>query len=157
MFGRYVYAIGGNREAAEYSGIPVRRVETLTYVISAGLGGRGRGLLRGLHRADVAAGGHRLRALRDRGGGARRVSLRGGEGTVLGIDHRLVHHAGHRQRHQHVPVALPGRARACRGILRLDTNWTFIIIGAVILVAVVLDQVVHMVQAKRQLRKTMSS
>ena len=28
VFGRYVYAIGGNRDAAEYSGIPVKRVET---------------------------------------------------------------------------------------------------------------------------------
>jgi ribose transport system permease protein len=27
VFGRYVYAIGGNRDAAEYSGIPVKRVE----------------------------------------------------------------------------------------------------------------------------------
>src|SRR4051794_37361085 len=39
VFGRYVYAIGGNREAAEYSGIAVKRVETITYVISAFLGG----------------------------------------------------------------------------------------------------------------------
>ena len=39
VFGRYVYAIGGNRDAAEYSGVPVRRVETLTYVISAFSGG----------------------------------------------------------------------------------------------------------------------
>src|SRR5213079_3248736 len=39
VFGRYVYAIGGNRDAARYSGINVKRVETLTYVISAGLAG----------------------------------------------------------------------------------------------------------------------
>jgi ribose transport system permease protein len=39
VFGRYVYAIGGNREAAEYSGINVRKLETLTYMISSGLGG----------------------------------------------------------------------------------------------------------------------
>ena len=30
-----------------------------------------------------------------------------------------------------------------RRIFRLDNNWTFIIIGGVILVAVVLDQVAH--------------
>ena len=35
---------------------------------------------------------------------------------------------------------------------RLDANWTFIIVGSVILIAVVLDQVVHVVQAKRSLR-----
>ena len=81
------------------------------------------------------------------------VSLRGGEGTVRGLDHRLVHHAGDRQRHQHVPVALPRRRAASARILRLDHNWTFIIIGAVILVAVVLDQVAHIVQAKRRTRR----
>ena len=54
VFGRYVYAIGGNRDAAEYSGITVKRVETLTYVISAGLARRRRRLLRRVHRADVA-------------------------------------------------------------------------------------------------------
>jgi ribose transport system permease protein len=37
-------------------------------------------------------------------------------------------------------------------IWRLDQNWTNIIIGMVILVAVVLDQVVHLVQAKRRIR-----
>jgi ribose transport system permease protein len=40
-----------------------------------------------------------------------------------------------------------------RRIFRLDNNWTFIIIGAVILVAVVLDQAAHMVQSKRRTRR----
>jgi ribose transport system permease protein len=39
VFGRYVYAIGGNREASRFSGIPVKRIETTTYVISAFLAG----------------------------------------------------------------------------------------------------------------------
>jgi ribose/xylose/arabinose/galactoside ABC-type transport system permease subunit len=34
-FGRYVYAIGGNEEAARISGIPVARVKISVYVISA--------------------------------------------------------------------------------------------------------------------------
>jgi ribose/xylose/arabinose/galactoside ABC-type transport system permease subunit len=34
-FGRYVYAVGGNEEAARISGIPVARVKVLVYVISA--------------------------------------------------------------------------------------------------------------------------
>ena len=38
-------------------------------------------------------------------------------------------------------------------IWRLDPNWTFIIIGAVILSAVILDQIVHLVQAKRRIRR----
>jgi ribose transport system permease protein len=41
-FGRYVYAIGGNQEAARVSGIPVARVKASVYIISgvcAGIGG----------------------------------------------------------------------------------------------------------------------
>ena len=41
-FGRHLYAVGGNREAARLSGVPVERVQLAAYVISgllAGLGG----------------------------------------------------------------------------------------------------------------------
>lgn len=41
VFGRYVYAIGGNAEAARLSGVPVRRVLLSVYVISAALAGLG--------------------------------------------------------------------------------------------------------------------
>lgn len=40
--GRYIYAVGGNREAARLSGVPVRRVLLIAYIASAlfaGLGG----------------------------------------------------------------------------------------------------------------------
>ncbi len=56
VFGRYVYAIGGNREAAKYSGIPVKRVETMTYMISAGLAGVAGICDAALHRPDEPAG-----------------------------------------------------------------------------------------------------
>ncbi|MFA6544497.1 MAG: ABC transporter permease [Limisphaerales bacterium] len=42
VLGRYIYAVGGNRLAARFSGVPVRRVLFLSYVVSgllAGLGG----------------------------------------------------------------------------------------------------------------------
>jgi ribose transport system permease protein len=42
ILGRYLYAVGGNREAARLSGVPVRRVLLLAYVtcgLLAGLGG----------------------------------------------------------------------------------------------------------------------
>lgn len=42
VLGRYIYAVGGNRVAARYSGVPVRRVLLASYVFSglfAGLGG----------------------------------------------------------------------------------------------------------------------
>ena len=39
--GRYIYAIGGNREAALFSGVPVKRVLLFTYGISGALAGLG--------------------------------------------------------------------------------------------------------------------
>jgi ribose transport system permease protein len=36
---------------------------------------------------------------------------------------------------------------------RLNKNWTYVIIGSVILIAVILDQLVHIVQAKRRTRR----
>ena len=39
--GRYIYAIGGNREAALLSGVPVKRVIVFTYAVSGALAGLG--------------------------------------------------------------------------------------------------------------------
>jgi ribose transport system permease protein len=42
VLGRYIYAVGGNREAAHLAGVPVRGVTMLVYVacaLAAGLGG----------------------------------------------------------------------------------------------------------------------
>jgi len=40
-FGRYVYAIGGNAEAARLSGVPVKRVQLIVYMLSGALAGLG--------------------------------------------------------------------------------------------------------------------
>ena len=41
-FGRYVFAIGGNEEAARLAGINVARVKTIVYMISGGCAGNRR-------------------------------------------------------------------------------------------------------------------
>lgn len=41
VFGRYVYAIGGNREAARLAGAPIKRVLFSVYIISGALAGLG--------------------------------------------------------------------------------------------------------------------
>jgi ribose transport system permease protein len=41
VFGRYVYAIGGNEEAARLSGVPVKRVLIIVYTICGALAGLG--------------------------------------------------------------------------------------------------------------------
>jgi ribose transport system permease protein len=152
VLGRYIYAIGGNRDAAQYSGINVVRVETTTYVISSGLAG-----IAGVcycayigQMSQKVGESYELYAIAAAVLGG--VSLRGGEGTIFGIvigtammrviDNGInmfqVEYSDHE-----------GIAR----LWRLNTNWTNIIVGGVILVAVILDQVVHMVQAARRLRE----
>ena len=41
VFGRWLYAVGGNEKAAHLCGISVRRVRTITYVVSGALAGLG--------------------------------------------------------------------------------------------------------------------
>ncbi|WP_437329838.1 ABC transporter permease [Sorangium sp. So ce381] len=151
VFGRYVYAIGGNRDAAEYSGINVRRVETSTYVISAGLGGvAGVCYASYIGQMSQQVGiAYEMYAIAAAVLGG--CSLRGGEGTVLGI---IIGSAVMRVIDNGINMfQLPYQdADRIQRIWRLDPNWTFIIIGAVILVAVILDQIVHMVQTKRRIR-----
>ena len=156
VFGRYVYAIGGSREAAEYSGIPVRKVETLTYVISSFSGGVA-GVCYAAYIGQMSQQvgiAYELYAIAAAVLGG--VSLRGGEGTVLGsiigscimrvIDNGI-----------NMFQWVYRDSNGARRTFRLDNNWTFIIIGAVILVAVILDQVAHMVQSKRRTRRAGAS
>ena len=152
VFGRHLYAIGGNREAAEYSGIAVRRVEASSYVISAGLGG-----VAGVcYAAYIGQMSQQVGIAYEMYAIAAAVlggcSLRGGEGTVLGIVigsamMRVIDNGINMFQLRIVD------ADGVRRIWRLNPNWTFIIIGGVILLAVVLDQVVHVMQVKRRLRR----
>ncbi|MDQ3421537.1 MAG: ABC transporter permease [Acidobacteriota bacterium] len=151
VFGRYVYAIGGNREAAEYSGIPVKRVETLTYVISAGLAGVA-GICYAAYIGQMSQQvgiAYELYAIAAAVLGG--CSLRGGEGTVIGI---VIGSAIMRVIDNGIIMfQYPYRDAAGRQqVWRLDTNWTYVIIGAVILAAIILDQVVHLAQARRRTR-----
>jgi ribose transport system permease protein len=82
--GRYVYAIGGNAEAARLSGVPVRRVLLLVYALSGGLAG-----LAGIVMASRLKSGsptygkeYELYAIAAVVVGG--ASLAGGEGRVLG-------------------------------------------------------------------------
>jgi ribose transport system permease protein len=151
VLGRYIFAIGGNREAAAYSGINVRRVETTTYVVSAGLAGVA-GVCYAAYigqmsqQVGVAYELYAIAAVVLGG-----CSLRGGEGTVLGIVigstmMRVIDNGINMFQLRYTD------AEGIRRLWRLNPNWTFVIVGAVILIAVVLDQVVHMVQAAHRIR-----
>lgn len=82
--GRYIYAVGGNEEAARLAGINVALVKIVVYVICATLAGiAGQILLSRLVSAQPSAGiGFELPVIAASIIGG--TSLLGGEGTVLG-------------------------------------------------------------------------
>jgi rhamnose transport system permease protein len=84
-FGRYIYAIGSNREAARYSGIPVTRVRMAVFGISgfmAGLAGLVYVGFFGSSRADAADGSLLDVVTAVVLGG---VDIFGGSGSILGV------------------------------------------------------------------------
>jgi ribose transport system permease protein len=84
VFGRYVYAIGGNQEAARLSGVPVKRVLLAAYSICGALAGLGGVVLS----SQLAAGDPKFGVMYELeviaavvvGG----TSLMGGEGKIFG-------------------------------------------------------------------------
>ena len=86
VYGRYLYAIGRNAEAVRYSGIKVNRMRTAAYVTCAVLAGIA-GIISVSYTGEVQPANAGLMfemwaiAAAVLGG----CSMRGGEGTVLGI------------------------------------------------------------------------
>jgi putative xylitol transport system permease protein len=125
-FGRYVFAIGGNEEAARLAGVNVVRVKTLVYMISGGCAaivgflymalfssgspqtGTGDELLESI--AAVVVGG---------------TSLMGGRGSVVGT---------------FFGALLIGVLYNAMNLLGVDSYLQKVLLGAVILLAVVLDE-----------------
>lgn len=84
-FGRFVYAVGGNDEAAYLSGIKVKRINTITYVISSSLAA-----LSGIILASRLASGQpnagigwEFEAITGAVIGG--VSINGGKGKIFGV------------------------------------------------------------------------
>jgi ribose transport system permease protein len=80
------------------------------------------------------------------------VSLRGGEGSVLGIVigsaiMRVIQNGINLFKYNYTDAA--GKAQE----FRLGSEWTDVITGAVILIAVILDQFVHIFQQRRRIRR----
>lgn len=86
IYGRHLFALGRNEAAARYSGIKIQRLTLFAYVISAGLAGLA-GILYALYTNAVQPANHgnmyELYAIAACVLGG--CSLRGGEGSVIGI------------------------------------------------------------------------
>lgn len=83
-FGRYVYAVGGNQEAARLCGVPVRRVLVMVYVICGALAGIAGLILSSKLRSGDPKIGNMLELEVISAVVVGGTSLMGGEGRVLG-------------------------------------------------------------------------
>jgi erythritol transport system permease protein len=132
-FGRWVYALGGNARAAQLSGVPVRRVTTRVYMIS-GLCAAMAGLIIASEltsAAPQAGNTFELNAIAAVVIGG--TSLAGGRGNVRGAL---------------IGAFVIGFLADGLVILGVSTFWQTVIKGAVIVLAVILDQGQQRVQRR---------
>ncbi len=125
VFGRYIYSIGGNAEAARLSGINVDRIRILVYTLSGLLSGFGGIVLASrLGSAQVDAGSQypiNSIAACVLGG----ISIAGGEGVIWGAL---------------IGVAIVGVLQSGLIMVGMPSYYQWIATGIVLLVAVYLDQ-----------------
>jgi ribose/xylose/arabinose/galactoside ABC-type transport system permease subunit len=124
VFGKWIYAIGGNENAARYSGINVKKVKLIIYTIMGALSG----LTGVLMASRITSGnptvgeGYELDAIAACVIGG--VSLAGGVGSVIGTV---------------IGVLILGVISNGFDILGISTNYQRIMKGLVILLAVFID------------------
>src|SRR5690606_5924726 len=124
-FGRAIYAIGSNEEAARLSGVNVGWYKTAAFGVSGLLAGLAAIMLTGrINSAHPLAGqGYELDAIAAVVIGG--TSLSGGEGRILGTL---------------IGALIMGVIRNGLNLLMVDSYWQQVIIGAVIVVAVLIDR-----------------
>lgn len=126
-FGRYVYAVGGNKEAARRAGINVNRVLVTVFIISSLMAGTGGIVLASrLRSVDTAAGGGNLLLNSIAAAVIGGTSLFGGSGKVSSAL---------------LGALVIASVENGMGLLGLDAGVKFIITGLVLLLAVLIDAV----------------
>jgi ribose/xylose/arabinose/galactoside ABC-type transport system permease subunit len=134
-FGRYVFALGGNEEAARLAGIPTARIKTIVYMIS----GMCAAIVGFLYMARFSSGSpdtgthdELLEAIAAVVVGG--TSLMGGQGSILGT---------------FFGALLIGLLYNAMNLIHVDSYLQKVVLGVVILLAVVLDEL-----RKRYLART---
>jgi len=123
-FGRYTYALGGNKEATRLSGININRLVFMVFILMGLLTGVSGIVLTGYVAAGTIGGGvnYELDAIASCVIGG--TSLMGGEGTIFGaIVGSLI-----------IASLLNGMS-----VMNMDVFWQYIIRGLVIIAAVYID------------------
>jgi ribose transport system permease protein len=139
VFGRRIYAVGGNELASRFSGIAVERVKLSVFIFSGLAAGIAALLSIGYYGAATSGDGqgYELNVIAAAVVGG--ASLSGGRGSALGaLLGALV-----------IQMIASGIV-----ILGIDQNYSQIIIGAVVIIAVVLDQLNNWLAKRRLVRQT---
>jgi ribose transport system permease protein len=127
VYGRYLFAVGRNEEAAKFSGINTTRVIAGAYVVSALMAGIG-GILLAFYTNSISPSSHgnfyELYAIAAAVLGG--CSLRGGEGSVLGII---------------IGAALLQVLQNLVNLLGIPSSLNFAVMGTVILIGVITDRI----------------
>jgi ribose transport system permease protein len=136
VFGRYLYAVGRNEDAARYSGINSQMIILGTYVVEMFLVGIG-GILIAFYTNSISPANHgssyELYAIAAAVLGG--CSLRGGEGSILGIV---------------IGTALLQVLLNLVNLLGIPSSLNFAVMGAVIFLGVLVDQVSGQRKKKKQ-------
>ena len=126
VFGRHLFAVGRNEEAARYSGIKSQRVIAATYIILGGLSGLS-SIYFAMYTRSISPASHgtfyELYAIAAAVLGG--CSLRGGEGSVFGIV---------------LGTILLQVLQNLVNLLGIPSSLNFAVMGAVILIGVMADQ-----------------
>ena len=136
VYGRYLFAVGRNEEAARYSGINSRSIISIAYVISGGLAGLA-AIIFAFYTNSISPSSHgnffELYGIAAAVLGG--CSLRGGEGSIVGIL---------------IGVALLQVLQNLVNLLGVPSSLNFAVMGAVILLGVAGDQILKKRRARRR-------
>ena len=125
QFGRYVYAVGGNQEAARRAGISVTRIRVIVFMMSSTLAGLGGIILASrLRSVDTGAGGGNLLLNAIAAAVIGGTSLFGGRGRVTSAV---------------LGALIIASVENGMSLLNLASGDKFVITGIVLLVAVIVD------------------
>jgi ribose transport system permease protein len=141
VFGRYLFAVGKNEEAARYSGIRTRRVIVAAYVICCGLTALAAVFI-AMYTRSISPASHgsfyELYAIAAAVLGG--CSLRGGEGSILGVV---------------LGTILLQVLQNLVNLLGIPSSLNFAVMGGVILIGVIADQQLTRYRRARQSAKPM--
>ena len=142
VFGRYMYAIGSNRKAAEYACVPVKKVRLICFTLIglvSSLAAVYYASWTGSIRSDIGAG-YELEAISMVVLGG--ISTAGGKGNFPGTV---------------ISIFTIGLLRYGLGLINMNSQTILMIIGAILIIVVMIPNIATMRAAKKSIKKASAS